>query len=85
MTTLPPDRDDEHPARRAADSGDLQRRIEVAAQRCHDAKSMLDAERELRDRAIVEALDQNLLSGAEVAHAAKLSVPRVFEILAIAG
>lgn len=57
-------------------------RVRTAAQRAHDLGVSFQSELELRDRAILDALDRDGHTITEVARAAGLSRTRIFGILA---
>lgn len=62
-----------------------ERRIAAAAERVREADALLRAELELRDRAIVEALDAGALSIRRAARAAGLTKTGVHHVMARAG
>jgi hypothetical protein len=66
------------------DLSDLPARITASADRVEALLAQLSAERETRDRLVVEAVDDARMTHRTVAAAARLSQPQIIRILAAA-
>jgi len=65
----------------AAEATPIRRRLRAAADACYDLRTSYEEELELRDRIILEAIDQGWPRG-EVARWARVSPARITQVIA---